>query len=175
VHILAIIISVLVGIGVWWWRIQRARAAASAMLDMAGKAKGAISRARFKAKTGVSVLAAVEDPGTAAATLLYSISAMKRPVSLADEDRIDGLLERVCRMNKIERADALAFAAWAAVEVADTNEVVRRFLPLWDRTLEEEQRRELIDIALEIAEAGGAPNDAQAASIKKLSEGLFVR
>jgi uncharacterized tellurite resistance protein B-like protein len=174
-HILGIIIAIVAGLGFWWWRIQQAREAAASMIDLAGKAKGAISRARFKAKAGSSVLAGVEDPGTAAATLLYSLSAMKRPVTLSDEDRIDGLLERVCRLNKRERADALAFAAWAAVQVADTNEIVRRFLPLWERTLEEVQRRELIDMALEIAEAGGAPSDAQSAAIKKLSEGLFVR
>ncbi len=174
-HILGIIIAVIAGIGFWWWRIQQARDAAATAIDLAGKAKGAISRARFKSKAGSSVLAGVEDPGTAAATLLYSLSAMKRPVSLSDEDRIDALLERVCRMNKRDRADALAFAAWAAVQVADTNEIIRRFLPLWDRALEEEQRRELISMALEIAEAGGSPNDAQSSSIKRLSEGLFVK
>lgn len=172
--IIGLVVAIVTFIGLWWWRIQRARQAAETMIDLAGKAKGAISRANFKRRTGASVLAGVDSPGVAAATVLYSIAAMKRPVTLSDEDHIDQLLERVCRMGKQERADALAFAAWAAVEVADTNEVVRRFMPLWS-PLDEAERKDLIEMALEVSEIGGAPTDAQASSIKRLSQGLFVK
>src|SRR5262245_14069429 len=110
--IIALILAILGGAAFWWWRIQMMRDAASSALDLAGKAKGMVSRARFKHRAGTSVLAGVDSPGMAAATLLYSLMTLKAPVSLADEGKIDGLLESVCQMGKKDREDAMAFAGW---------------------------------------------------------------
>lgn len=173
--VLAFIMAIIGGAAFWWWRIQAAKGAADNMLDAAGKARGMISRARFKHRAGTSVLAGVDTPGMAAATLLYSLMSLRRPVVLSDEDKIEHMLETICRMSKKEREDAMAFAAWAAGQVPDTNEIVRRFLPLWANSLEQPQRQELVEMALQAAELGGAPTDAQSAAIKRLSEGLLAR
>ncbi|HVY87323.1 MAG TPA: hypothetical protein VG942_00540 [Hyphomonadaceae bacterium] len=171
--LLALIVAVLGGGAYWWWRVQMMRDAASGVFDLAGKAKGAVSRARFKHKAGSSVLAGVDSPGMAAATLVYSLMAMKRPLGLSDEDKIDHMLETVCRMNMKDREDAMSFAAWASGRVADTNEIVRRFMPLWQGALAGPERQQLVDMALEAAELGGAPTDAQTSVVKRLSEGLL--
>ena len=171
--IVGIILAVIGGIAFWWWRIQMVRGAAESVIDVAGKAKGMISRARFKQRAGTSVLAGVDSPGMAAATLVYSIMALKRPVGLSDEDKIDTMLETVCRMHDKERGDAMAFAAWASGQVADTNEVIRRFLPLWQEALQGQERQQLVNMALEAAELNGPPTDAQAAVVKRLSESLL--
>src|SRR5262245_57676663 len=97
--IIGLLLAIAGGAAFWWWRIQMMRGAAESALDVAGKARGMISRARFKHRAGTSVLAGVDNPGMAAGTLLYSLMAMKKPLGLADEDKIDGLLESVCRMN----------------------------------------------------------------------------
>ena len=172
--VIGLILAVVGGIAFWWWRIQMLKGAADSALDVAGKARGMISRARFRHKAGSSVLAGVDSPGMAAATLLYSLMALKQPVGLSDEDKIDGMLETVCRMNKKDREDAMAFAGWASNQVADTNEIVRRFMPLWDSSLEGEHRQALVDMALQAAEIGGPPTDAQANAIRRLSEGLLM-
>jgi hypothetical protein len=171
--VIGLILAVLGGAAFWWWRIQMMKNAADSALDVAGKARGMISRARFRHRAGTSVLAGVDSPGMAAATLLYSLMQLKKPVGLSDEDKIDGMLESVCHMNKKDREDAMAFAAWAANQVADTNEVVRRFMPLWDKALEGDHRKELVDMALSAAELGGPPTDAQSNVIRRLSEGLL--
>lgn len=173
--ILALIAAIIGGIAFWWWRAQAVKGAADTVLDAAGKAKGMISRARFKHRAGTSVLAGVDTPGMAAATLLYSLMSLRRPVILADEDKIDGMLEVTCRMSKQEREDAMAFAAWAAGQVPDTNEIVRRFLPLWAGALDQRQRQELVEMALNAAELGGAPTDAQSVAIRRLSAGLLAK
>jgi hypothetical protein len=173
--ILTLLLAIVGGIAFWWWRVQMLRGAADSALDIAGKAKGMISRSRFRHRAGSSVLAGVDTPGMAAATLIYSLMSLKRPVSLTDEDKIDAMLERVCGLPKKEREDAMAFAAWASGQVADTNEIVRRFLPLWQDALQGPHRQELVDMALDAAELGGAPTDSQAAAIKRLSEGLLAR
>lgn len=173
--VLGVILAIIGGIGFWWWRAQQVRGAAENVIDIAGKARGMVSRARFKHRAGSSVLAGVDNPGMAAATLLYSLMSLKRPLVLSDEDKIDGMLETTCRMNKKEREDAMAFAAWASGQVADTSEIVRRFTPLWTSSLEQPQRQELVEMALNAAELGGAPTDAQAAVVKRLSEALLAR
>jgi hypothetical protein len=171
--IIGIIAAVVGGIAIWWWRVQAMRGAAESVIDVAGKARGMISRARFKQRAGASVLAGVDSPGMAAATLVYSVMSLKRPVGVTDEDKIDSMLETVCRMPDKDRADAMAFAAWASGQVADTNEVVRRFLPLWQEALKLPERQELVNMALEAAELNGPPTDAQSVAIRRLSEGLL--
>jgi hypothetical protein len=171
--VIGLVLAIMGGIAFWWWRIQMMRGAAESVIDVAGKAKGIISRARFKHRAGTSVLAGVDSPGMAAATLVYSIMSLKRPVGLTDEDKIDAMLESVCRMPDKEREDSMAFAAWAAGQVPDTNEIVRRFLPLWRDALDGPQRQELVNMALEAAELNGPPTDAQAVVIKRLSAGLL--
>lgn len=173
--VFALIAVIVGGIAAWWWRLSAMKGAAETVVDAAGKARGMISRARFKQRAGSSVLAGVDTPGMAAATLLYSLMALRRPVVLADEDKIDSMLDTTCRMNKQERQDALAFATWASGQVPDTNEIVRRFLPLWTNTLDQPQRQELVEMALQVAESAGAPTDAQSVAIKRLSEGLLAR
>lgn len=171
----ALVGAVIAGIGYWWFRAQQLRGAADSVIDVAGKARGMISRARFRQRAGQSVLAGVDSPGMAAATLLYSLAALRRPVSLADEDKIDELLQTVCRMNKQDREDAMAFAAWASGQVADTSEIVRKFVPLWADALDTPQRHELVGMATTIAGLGGDPTAAQAAAIRRLNDGLLPR
>jgi hypothetical protein len=173
--IVGIIVAILGGIAAWWWRAQMMRDAAGSVIDAAGKAKGMISRARFKQRAGTSVLAGVDSPGMAAATLVYSLMSLKRPVGLSDEDKLDSMLETVCRMADKERGDAIAFAAWASGQVADANDIVRRFLPLWQDALGAAQRRDLVNMACEAAELGGPPTDAQSVAIRRLSEGLLAQ
>src|SRR5262245_2842704 len=53
--VVGLIFAVLSGLAFWWWRIQMMRGAAESVIDVAGKAKGMISRARFKHRAGASV------------------------------------------------------------------------------------------------------------------------
>lgn len=172
--VVAVIVGIVLGIGAWWWRAQRARDATASVIDFASHAKGAYNRSRFKKKAGTSVLAGIEDAGTAAATLMYSLIMMKGPVMRADEELMDEQLEAVCGLNERERDDAIAFAAWASAQVADVNEVIRRFKPLWRNALGEKERKELVHMAIAAAERKGPPSDAQKSSIKRLSEDLLL-
>ena len=172
--IVALIGAILGGIGFWWFRAQQLKGAADSVIDVAGKARGLISRARFRQRSGQSVLAGVDSPGMAVATLLYSLTALRRPVTLTDEDKIDTMLETVCRLNKQDREDSMAFAGWASGQVADTNEIVRRFLPIWIDALQHAERQELIDMAVSVSSPGVEPTDSQAAVIRRLREGLLV-
>jgi uncharacterized tellurite resistance protein B-like protein len=171
--ILAAIVSMLALAGVWWWRAQRAHDAASAAIGLAGQARGAVNRARFRNKSKNSVLTAIDDSRIAAAVMLYRLMADRRPLTRADEERLGEELETVCGMQPSERSEAVAFAAWAAAQVADTNEIVRRLTPMWKRELTELQRRELVAMTLRLAGMGGDPLEVQMAAVRKLGEQLL--
>lgn len=172
--IVALIGAVIGGIAIWWYRAQQVKGAAEGMLDAAGKARGMINRARFRQKAGQAVLAGVDTPGMAAATLLYSLAAQRGPVLQEDAAKIEHLLESICRLGRQDRDDAMAFAAWAAEQVSDTNEVVRRFIPLWANALQQAERQELVGMAWTIARLRGDATDHQAAAIRRLSDGLLA-
>ena len=172
--IVALIGAVIGGVAIWWYRAQQVKGAAEGMLDAAGKARGMISRARFRQKAGQAVLAGVDTPGMAAATLLYSLAAQRGPVLQEDAAKIEHLLESICRLGRQDRDDAMAFAAWAAEQVSDTNEVVRRFIPLWANALQQAERQELVGMAWTIARLRGEATDHQAAAIRRLSDGLLA-
>lgn len=173
--VVAVIVGILLGVGAWLWRAKRASDATAKVIDFASHARGAYNRARINQRAGSSVLSSVQDAGTAAATLMYSLATLKGPVMRADEEVIDAQLEKVCQLNERDRDEAIAFAAWASAQVADVNEVIRRFKPLWRNSLGEKERRQLIDMAIAAAERGGPPNAAQKNSIKKLSEDLLLQ
>ena len=172
--IVAVIVGIVLGIGAWWWRMQRARDTTASVIDFASHARGAYNRARFKKKSGASVLSGVDDAGTAAATLMYALATLKGPVMRVDEELMDDKLEEVCGLNQRDRDDAIAFGAWASAQVADVNEIIRRFKPLWRDALREGERKQLIEMAIAVSERGGPPNDAQRSSIKRLSEDLLL-
>ena len=172
--IVALVGAIIGGIAFWWWRAQQVKGAAEGILDAAGKARGMINRARFRQRAAQAVLSGVDTPGTAAATLMYSIAAQRGPVLRADAETIEHLLETICRLNRQDRDDAMAFAAWAAEQVSDTNEVVRRFIPLWQNSLAPDERQELVGMAWTVARLHGEASEHQAAAIRRLSDGLII-
>jgi uncharacterized tellurite resistance protein B-like protein len=169
------IFAILALVAVWWWRIRTAREGAARIADAAMTARGAISRHRFKTKAGESILAGVSDPGTAAAVLLYSLAVQKGPVGRDEEEHIEKLLETICRMGARDRTEAMAFASWAAGHVQDPNEVMRRFLPLWAGSLDDQERKELIGMCHEVASYEGPATDAQRHFVRRLSEAMFPK
>ena len=173
VYILGILISILVGAGYWWWRLERARDAASGIVDAAQRARGAYSRARFRNKAYESVLAGVDDPAMAAVVYVYALCAAKAPLTAEEEASIEREAIDVCRMEPRDAQEALAFAIWATAQVPDINEIARRFTPLWRRTLSRDERADLVDMALRAASRRGAPTDAQRAAIRRLSESVL--
>ena len=75
--VIAVLGAIIGGIALWWWRAQQVKGAADNVIDVAGKARGMISRARFRQRAGQSVLAGVDTPGMAAAiSSKSSISSM---------------------------------------------------------------------------------------------------
>ncbi|MEM6626186.1 MAG: hypothetical protein AAF719_05730 [Pseudomonadota bacterium] len=172
-QILGVLLGVITAIGVWYWRLRMAKQAIDGAMDAAGRLKGAYNRRQFKNQTLNAALSEVETPGDAAAVLLFSLAYVKR--SGPDEAaRIDQMLAETVGMPANERADAVAFAKWAASEVTEPNDVVRRLLPIWSESLGRSERLALIDMAEEIADLDGYQEPVQVSALRLLRDGLSV-
>lgn len=172
-HIIGVLVAVLSALGVWIWRLQRAKDGLDAVADAAGHMKGAYNRHRFREKSKGSILANVDDPAEAAAVFLTCLAAEKRPLTDDDENAISHLLETRAGVRKGALQEAMAFARWASGEVADSNDVVRRFLPLWRRALTMDQRADLVSMATTVCEFGGEAAPVQRALVRRMREGLL--
>ncbi len=170
--VIGAIIGILMAAGVWYWRAQTAARGIEAAADAFGTARGAINRRRFRQKTEGSVLADVDGPGEAAAVLLAVIATENGPMSQQTEDMIAAKLSDRAGLQGRALEEAMSFAKWAAGEVADGNDVVRRLLPLWRRSLNDEERMELVAMANDVADADGGAAPVQIALVRRLRDGL---
>lgn len=170
-HILGLVLAVAAGIAIWYWRARRASEFADDVIDAAGHLRGAYNRRKFRHKAEGSVLTSLDDPGLAAAVLMISLAEGARGWTSAKEEAISAWLRDEVQYPDVD--EAVAFGCWVAREVVDTNEVVRRLLPLWRDRLTPAQQHELVSQAGNIAWMEGGPDHGQADALRRLKEGLM--
>jgi hypothetical protein len=169
-HILGLLLAAIVGAGVWYWRLRAARTAVDDVVDVAGRARGAYNRRKFRRKAEASVLSGIDDPAVGATVLLVSLIEAAGPLGAADEERLGAWLRDVAGYGA--PVEAITFARWASREIVDGNDVVRRLLPLFNSALSAKEKRELIDFAVQLAGPSGGLSPAQGEMLRRLRGGL---
>jgi hypothetical protein len=66
----------------------------------------------------------------------------------------------------------LIFARWAAADVADLNSLISRLSRVWNARLSAAERRDLYDLAGEIAALDGRPDDGTMSALRHLENRL---
>ncbi len=168
--IIGIILAAVAGIGVWYWRIKILGEAANDIADLAGRARGAYRMNRFKKKADGATLNAVDDPALAAAILLYAVANEDKASLYKSEPEIRRLMTPVVSGNLDE---LLIYAQWAASEVIDPRNLVRRFKPLWLDRLTVAERQQLVGMAEAIIAQSPRPESGQLATIDTLRTTLI--
>jgi hypothetical protein len=165
-HIIGIIIAILGLVAVWYWRVKMIHEAGQDAADMVGRVRGAYRMRKFKKQAEGSVLNAIDDPALAAAVLLFvlagedAVSAYKAPALIK---------KHAAQMVAPDKLDELvAYAAWAARDIVDGRDVVRRFKPLWRERLTEAERQDLILMAEDVAALASEPVQAQTLTLEAL-------
>ncbi|RYE07109.1 MAG: hypothetical protein EOP22_19110 [Hyphomicrobiales bacterium] len=168
-HIIGIVVALIAGAAYWYWRLKSVRDVANDVGSMVGRVQGRMRMNKFRKQAEGSVLAVIDDPALAAAVYLYA---------LAHEDRATlPLSEPVVRRELIpivpaaELDEVVAYAQWAARDIADSRDVVRRFKPLWREQLTAEQRGDLLRMAEAVA-GQGAADHSQSLSLEALRMAL---
>jgi hypothetical protein len=165
-HIVGLVLAVIAGAAVWYWRFQMMRDAANEVGSIVGRVQGRLRTNAFRKKAEGSVLAAIEDPSLAAGVFLYA---------LANEDRASLHLSEPIIREKLadivpaaELDEVRAYAQWAARDIVDSRDVVRRFKPLWRAKLTREERESLFEMAEAVAGVGNAEDPSQKLSLETL-------
>jgi hypothetical protein len=156
-HILAAILSILGAAAFWFYRMRAAGRAFSKIGDAA-------RRIRNRAES--PSLAAVEDPGVAAAAFLISLAGSRGSLTPEAEAAIKAQMRDVMALSDVD--EAFVFARWVADHVHDPGDLSLRFSRLWIDHLEPKERADLYEMASRIAAVDGQPTDLQIGCLRAL-------
>jgi uncharacterized tellurite resistance protein B-like protein len=168
--IIGIILAALAGIGVWYYRVKMLGEMGSDIADLAGRARGAYRMNRFKKQADAATLNAVDDPALAAAIFLYALANEDKASLFKSEPEIRRVMTPVVR-NELD--ELLGYAQWAAREVLDPRDLVRRFKPLWREHLTVTERQQFVGMAETVLSQSAAPEPAQLQIIDMLRGALI--
>jgi uncharacterized tellurite resistance protein B-like protein len=171
--VLIAILSVLAGLALWRFRPEAIDEAAREMIGAAQAAKSAMRRRRVVRPAPNPSLAAVDDPGLAAAAMLVALAGMNGRLDHAAEEAIRAELANVLRDEPCELTYILGRRL--AGQGSDPNDISLRFSKLWTRTLTPEERLDLYRMAARIVALDGEPGDFQRQTLARLKDrlGLF--
>lgn len=169
-HMLAILVALVVGAGVWYWRFGAVKELTDDVGDAVGRIRGQYRMSQFRKQAQGSALTKVSDPALAAAIFFFAL-ANEDDVSLHLSEPVIG--DQISRIvPDEERDEIMAYARWAAGEVVDARDVVRRFKPLWREKLTREERASLVTMAEAVASVGSGADHNQKLSIASLRMAL---
>ncbi len=155
-HIVLAVLSLAVAASFWWYRLKHMRDAASEVMDIAGRARGAYRMKRIRSKASLSPLTAIDDPVIAAATVIYAIAS--EDVSPNDEERLAMLKTVLSEISSVSKAEeAAAYAKWAVGEIVEVGTVIRKLGPFLAARLNRSEKADLLNMLERVAEAGEKP------------------
>ena len=162
-HIIAILIAIVTAIGVWQWRVQRAREIVDEMGELAATAANLPRRLAFKRRSGKRGLSLVEDPREAAAVMMYEMAREGGDVSLASKEVMRELMMDEFEITE-EDADALVHhASWLLREGPVADAVMTRMtqVVLASPSIGPKQIVDLDGMLVAVSEADGPPTHDQ--------------
>lgn len=149
-HILLAILGIL-GVGAfWWYRLKFMGEAASEVADAVGSMQGNIRRSKLRKKAALSPITAIDDPITAAATVIMAIAAEDVPVSEALEKRVRDEITAIAETPK-QVDEAVIYAKWASDQVAEVGSVIDKACLLLKERLDEGEKEDLVKMVLAVA------------------------
>lgn len=168
---LGLLIMVAAGAAVWWWRLKMVKEAGSEIIDSVEQLRGAYKRRKFRKAAEAAPLASIQNPAIAA-IVFFLVLANEKPMH---KDMAKEVIRE--RMKDIIAAgdmdEVLIFADWTARSVINLDDPVRRFRDMWLKTLDESERRQLIDIGEQVAEIAGEPTVQQTDALQKLKRAML--
>lgn len=169
-HIVALVVAVIGGIGVWYWRFKQMKDVTDDVSNVVGKVRGRYRMNKFKKQAQGSVLASIEDPALAATIFLFALANEDEASLHLTEAEIHNQISRI--VPEADLDETISYARWAAREVVDPRDIVRRFKPLWREKLTREERIQLVGMAEAVAELGAGDEHNQKLSITTLRMAL---
>ncbi|GGE17765.1 hypothetical protein GCM10011390_41160 [Aureimonas endophytica] len=165
-HILAILIGILGGVAVWYWRMRAVGLLASDIGEAALRLRGRLRRGRFRRKVEAATLAGIDDPRLGAGVMLVAFVEAGQPMTPDDAATIKRWLRDVTGEERPD--EVLAFAHWANREAGGVDPVFRRLMPLFRQCLDPSERAQLVDMAASLVRT-----EPQARVLRRMERALL--
>jgi len=141
-----IVIAILGAMGIavfWWYRLKFMSEAASEAADAVGRVQGHFRRNKLRKKAAIAPITAIDDPVTAAITIIAAIASEDAPLDEAMEQRLRGATAEIADTGK-KVDEAVGYAKWATNQVADVQGVIDHAGRFLATKLDEPEKRELV-------------------------------
>ena len=130
----------------WWYRMKATSDAANEVFDAVGRVRGNMRRGKIRKKAAMAPISAIDDPVTAAATIMVSIITEDTVLSPLVEQPIRAQLANMVTPAKLD--ETMIYATWATNQVADVQNVIDVAGTYLSKQLSEDEKQELIDMIL---------------------------
>jgi hypothetical protein len=148
-HIVLAVVAVLGAAAFWWYRIKYMSEAAGEVADAVGRVQGSLKRGKLRKKAALSPITAIDDPVTAAATVITAIAAEGIAVSDALERRVRDEIRPIAASDK-QLDEAVIYAKWASDQVADVPTVIDKTTLLLKPRLTDDEKHELVAMLIRV-------------------------
>jgi NADH dehydrogenase/NADH:ubiquinone oxidoreductase subunit G len=152
-HILLAILGVMGVAAFWWYRLKFMGQAANEVADAVGRVQGNIRRSKLRKKAALAPITAIDNPVTAAATVIMAIAAEDVPVSEALERRVRAEIAGIAETDR-QIDEAVIYAKWASDQVADVATVIDKASLFLATRLNVEEKEELVQMVLSASPPG---------------------
>lgn len=173
-HIIASILGAISILIVVLWRLQQAAWLARDVADAAGGTGRAIRRWRWRRKVNVNPIDLIEDPREAASVLMVTVARADGEMSDIERAAIADQIVQHFGATSQQATALLTRSNWMVREGVDTQEIMRRVMPLLQQSTNAEQRRDLIDMLTTVAAADGRHDEMTTFDIYHFSKKLGV-
>ncbi|MBY3594380.1 MULTISPECIES: hypothetical protein [Rhizobium] len=168
---LGILVAAVSGAVIWYWRFKMVREAGNEIIDSVERMRGAYKRGKRRKQAEAAPLASIADPAIAAVAFFFCLAKEKPMYADAAKDVIRSRMKGILRPGDME--EVLVFGEWASKNVTSPEDPIRRFRDRWMKTLDMEERQQLIGIAEDVAAVGGERTKEQDYALQTLRRSLM--
>ena len=169
-HILAIVGAVVGGILFWLYRARAMGEAARELTDTVETVQGAWRRHKFRSKAERPLLDDVDDVRVAAVAMIMAVAESSGPISAGQEEAIVNLIET--KFEIADGAELVAYARWLVKESPDPNNVSMRLMNVFNSSLGDREKDELLDMIRSMSARSGKLEPVQAEALTRLTDRL---
>ncbi|HUV32248.1 MAG TPA: hypothetical protein VMW31_01650 [Devosiaceae bacterium] len=139
---LMVLLGVVSAAAIWWYRLKMIGTAAGDAARAAGKVRNHVRQRSARRRAADASLSDIDDPVTAAATVLVAMAADEIPLTPKDEAAIEAALLSVATPH--EAHGAIEYAKWVNTQLDDPAVVIDLLAPLFKSHLTPQQRSEFL-------------------------------
>lgn len=171
-HIVALIVAALGGLGLILWRIRMAADATRDIADVAGDVHGFFRRWKWRRNYAASNLDLVHDPREAAVAMAVALAQSNGVISERERRVIIAGIVRTLGARSDQAEELFAYGRWLTRDERDVSSCFRKLAPLIRRDCSPDQIRDLLALLEDIAIADGPAGDIEIDALRWLSSAL---